>query len=92
MAQDTTPETDKRTDAEKRRAAYTAGERRLREAHREEFLGLVKQEAERLGVEYVPRKTEEEKAEEALNALLSAHPGLAAKVAGQQQQPPTAAV
>lgn len=73
------------TDAEKRRKAYAAGEKRLREAHRDEFLQYVQEEARALGVEYKARPTEQEKAQAALDALLAAHPELAA----QFQQPTT---
>lgn len=59
--------------------ARTAAIGRLREAHREEFNALMVEEAEKRGVKWTPRLTEEEKAEKALRELLAAHPELAEK-------------
>ena len=72
--------TTEATDAEKRRQAYNAAERKLREKYRGEFIELVKAEALKLGVVYEPRKTESEKAEAKLAELLAAHPELRDKV------------
>lgn len=74
------------SEAELRRRAYAAGEKRLREAHRDEFLQYVQQEAAALGVEYKPRPTATEKAQAKLEALLSEHPELREQLA----QAPTA--
>jgi hypothetical protein len=61
---------------QKRRAAYSAAETRLRENHAEEFRTLVTEEATARGVEYVFRLTEEEKAAKQLADLLAKYPGL----------------
>lgn len=79
-----TPAPEAKTESALRREAVAAAEKRLREAHREEFDGFVQQEAANRGVTYQRRLTDEEKAEQKLNELLAAHPGLAAKVSGQQ--------
>lgn len=68
------------SEAELRRRAYAAGEKRLREAHRDEFLQYVQQEATALGVEYKPRPTAAEKAQAKLEALLTEHPELRAQL------------
>jgi cellobiose-specific phosphotransferase system component IIA len=68
-----------------RREAVAAAERRLREAHREEFDGLVQQEAANRGVTYQRRLTDEEKALQKLRQLLNDHPGLADQVAAPAQ-------
>lgn len=73
--------TTEKTEAELRRAAYNAAESRLREKYRDEFIGLVKEEATARGVVYEPRKTAVEKAEEKMQALLAEFPDLAAKFA-----------
>jgi hypothetical protein len=77
-------ETTEQTEVQKRRAAYSAAEQRLREAHHDEFRALVKEEADKLGVTYVFRKTEAERAEETLNKLLTDHPELRDRVVGEQ--------
>lgn len=74
------PKAVEKTDAEKRRAAYNTAERQLREKYRDEFIGLVRAEAEKLGVVYEPRKTDSEKAAEQLASLLAAHPELRSQV------------
>ena len=68
-----------KSDVEKRRIAYNLAETRLKDLHRDAFIGLVKEEAAKLGVTYEPRKTAEEKAEDRVRALLAEFPGLADK-------------
>lgn len=68
-----------KSDVEKRRIAYNLAETRLKDLHRDEFIGLVKEEASKLGVTYEPRKTAEEKAQDKIKALLDEFPGLADK-------------
>ena len=51
----------------------------MKDLHRDEFIGLVKEEASKLGVTYEPRKTAEEKAQDKIKALLDEFPGLADK-------------
>lgn len=65
----------------KLRAAYSAATKRLREENLDRFNELRAEEAKRLGVEWSPRPTAEQKAEAELEALLAAHPNLAEKVA-----------
>lgn len=92
MTQDSTPEVEPTTEGtesadEKRssllRKAYGAATTRLREQYRTEFDALYSQEAEALGVEYTPRLTAEQKAEQQMQALLAEFPHLAEKVAQQ---------
>lgn len=77
---DTTPEV---SDTQKKRAAYSAAEQRLREKYADEFKALVNEEAATRGVTYTFRKTEEERAREKYAELLAQFPDLA-------QQPPQA--
>lgn len=74
-------ETTDASEVQKRRAAYSAAETRLREAHHDEFRALVKEEADRRGVTYVFRKTETERAAAQLEQLLADHPELRERVA-----------
>lgn len=64
----------------KLRQAYSTATTRLREQYRTEFDDLYSQEAEALGVDYTPRPTAEQKAEQELTALLEQFPHLAEKV------------
>lgn len=61
--------------------AYSAASARLREEHRKQFDALYVEEAAKLGVEYKPKPTEEEKAEQQLRELLAQHPNLRSKIA-----------
>jgi hypothetical protein len=45
-----------------RNAAYSSAERRLRDAHPEEFQALLQEETEKLGLEYKPRMSAQERA------------------------------
>lgn len=74
-------DTTEQTEAQKRRAAYSAAETRLREAHLDEFKTLVMEEASNRGVTYVFRKTEVERAAEQLRQLLTDHPELREQIA-----------
>jgi len=65
------------------RQAYGAATTRLRESHREEFDRLYAAEATQRGVEYTPRLTAEQKAEQEFQRLLEQYPHLAEK-AGKQ--------
>lgn len=76
MSETTTDDT-----VQKRRAAYSAAEARLREENHDRFRALVKEEADKRGVTYVFRKTEAERAAEALDKLLADHPELRERVA-----------
>jgi hypothetical protein len=82
--------TEAKTESALRREAVAAAEKRLREAHRDEFDGYVQQEATSRGVTYKRRLTDEEKAEQQLNDLLAAHPTLAQKFAAPAVDAPTA--
>lgn len=76
-----TPEVETTVDkAGAQRRAYGAATATLREKHREEFNTLMKAECAALGVEWSPRPTEAEKAKQALDALLAAHPELREQV------------
>lgn len=63
-----------KTDDQKKRDARRAAERALREAHAEEFRALLEAEHEARGVEYRPRLSEEEKAEQTVKDLLAQFP------------------
>lgn len=74
-------EQDSTTDrANRLRKAYTNATTRLRESRREEFDALYAEEAQKLGVDYTPRPTAEQKAEQEFDALLAAYPHLANKI------------
>lgn len=70
------PPTDKSERSQKLRSAYTQANTALRESHREEFERLYQQKAQALGVDYKPRPTAEQKAEEQMAALLNEYPHL----------------
>jgi Zn/Cd-binding protein ZinT len=82
---DTTPAAE-HSEVQKKRAAYSAAETRLREKYAAEFKEMVNEEAAARGVTYTFRKTEEERAAAQLADLLAKHPNLAAQVPA----PPTA--
>lgn len=67
-------ETTQTTDAQKRQQARGKAQTRLNEKYRDELIALTKEEAEKLGVEYSPRKTEQEKAADKVRELLGSLP------------------
>lgn len=69
------------------RAAYGAATKRLREAHRDEFNEYQKEEAKKLGIDWSPKPTAEEKARAQFQELLAQHPGLASEVGAAAVQP-----
>lgn len=92
--QSTAPQTEQpaaepkpQSDTQKRRAAYSAAEARLRENHLDEFKALVNEEAASRGVTYVFRMTDEERAAQQLRDLLAKYPGLGQQVDGATPQP-----
>lgn len=74
MAEAQTPEQAER--ASKLRKAYGSATTLLREQYRDEFEALYTQEAEALGIEYHPRPTPEQRAEQEMNDLLEKFPHL----------------
>lgn len=62
------------------RKAYTAASARLRDAHKEEFISLQKEEAQKLGLDWQPRKSKAEKDREQINKLLTENPDLYAEL------------
>ena len=76
----TTPAVEEQSDAAKRRNAVNAAMIRLRDNHRDEFIALATEEAEKVGVTYTPKKTAEEKAAEQMAALLAEFPHLREQV------------
>ena len=62
------------------RATYDMATQRLREAHPEEFVKFRKEAAEELGVEWEPRLTPEQRAEQDFDALLEKFPHLRERV------------
>ena len=78
---DSTPITTKKDDdSAKMRKAYGSAMTRLREAHRDEFNVFQAEEAKKLGIDWKPKATAEEKAAAEVDRLLAAHPSLAAHV------------
>lgn len=73
--------TDSNDRNTKIRQAYSAAAKRLREAHKQEFDTLQAEEAQRLGVDWKPRPTNEDKAARQFAELLRDNPGLAEKFA-----------
>lgn len=81
MSDSTTNET-----ATAQRKAYGLAQKRLREAHRDEFNAFMKEEAKALGVDWSPKPTEAEKAAAEMEALLTAHPELRERFAPQAEE------
>lgn len=80
-------EAPKQPDAQTlRRQAYSAANAELREQNKDQFRALVKKHADRLGVTYEFRKTDEEKAAEQLAELVAKYPHLATGLQQPQQQ------
>lgn len=79
-AKQKTPDTDaaERKDAVKGRL-YTKATARLREAHQPEFQAYLAEEYAEAGLEYKPRLTPEQKAEQAIAVILAEHPSLREK-------------
>lgn len=69
---DATPSTDSLKGQ-----AFVAANRRLREAHPDEWKELHREEWERRGLKWDPRPTKEEREEQQLRELVAAHPKLA---------------
>lgn len=65
------------TDANKLRKAYGTATQMLRDKHRDDFNALYSKEAAKLGVEWKPRATGEEKAAKQLMSILGEYPALA---------------
>ena len=63
------------------RKAYGTATQHLRDNHRDEFNKLYSAEAAALGVEWSPRQTPEEKAEQAFDTLLRDYPFLRDRLA-----------
>lgn len=83
-------ETDETTDAErekKLRAAYALATKRLRDAHKAEFLKHQADAAKELGVDWKPRKSKEERAREQVTKLLADHPAIKQELLGKPWNP-----
>lgn len=65
-------------------------QKRLREAHPEEYEAFKVEAAEELGVTYKRRKTAEEKARETLAAILREHPSVRAELVDEISKQTTA--
>jgi hypothetical protein len=61
-------------------AAYAAANKRLREENLDRFRELQVEEARNRGIDYTPKPTAEEKAEQQLADLLAANPALRQRV------------
>jgi hypothetical protein len=73
---ESTTEQEQQDRASKLRKAYTNAQASLRTIHRDEFDRLYQEEAQKLGVDYTPKPSAEQKAEEQINTLLSEYPHL----------------
>lgn len=58
------------------RAAYTAANRKVREAHHEEFIQFQIEECKARGLDWKPRETPEQKASSEFDRLLAEYPFL----------------
>ncbi len=65
--------------------AYTTATQELRKAHRDEFNDLYQKYAAEAGVEWSPRLTPEQKAEQEFDRLVTEYPHLAERFAQQEQ-------
>lgn len=74
MSESSTPET--KTSEQLLRESYSAAERRLRLAHPDEFNTLRAEEAKARGLEWAPKKTKEQAAQEQLDAIYADFPDL----------------
>jgi hypothetical protein len=66
------------------RKAYSLATKRLREAHQDEFNGLYTAEAKKLGHEWTPRPSDEQKAVEELDTILAKFPHLKERLVGPE--------
>lgn len=69
-------DTEKAERSTKLRTAYTQANTALREKYRDEFERLYQEKAEALGVDYKPRPTAEQRAQEQMEAILNDYPHL----------------
>ena len=69
---------DEQTDTRQKglNKAYGAASTRLRAAHKSEFETYYREEADRLGIDYKPRRTPEKRAEDEMRALIEKFPHL----------------
>jgi hypothetical protein len=77
---ETTPDTQAEDSKVLTRKAYSQATSRLREAHRDEFNQYMAEEATKLGFEWSPRLSPQEKALKDVQAILAEHPDLADRV------------
>jgi hypothetical protein len=68
-----------RDDKALKREAYGAATSRLRDKYRSEFNTLMQEEASKRNIDWRPRPTEVQKAEQQLNDLLAQFPELATR-------------
>jgi hypothetical protein len=76
-------ETESTGNAERDRLmsqAYGVAQKRLREAHKDEFNGYYAEECKARGIDWVPKKSKQEQALDQITGLLSAYPDLAEKL------------
>lgn len=68
------------------RKTYDVATQRLRERFPEEFIDLRKEAAKELGVEWEPRMTAEQRAEQEFNRLVTEYPHLAEQLRQREDQ------
>lgn len=71
--------------------AYSAAQKELREAHKDEFNGYYQKQCALRGIEWTPRKSKAEQALDTIQDLLTEYPGiaeaLAERLAAQAAEP-----
>jgi hypothetical protein len=81
MTSETAPEMTAEERDKRLQKAYTAATQALREIHRDEFNDLYSVHAEKHGVEWKPRLSAEQKAEQEFDRLLRDFPHLVDRIA-----------
>lgn len=77
------------SDAERKEAlrkTYDIATQKLRERFPEEFIDLRKEAAKELGIEWEPRMTAEQRAEQEFNRLVEEYPHLAEQLRQREDQ------
>ena len=79
---------DSKKDREKALGkAYSKATATLRDRHRDEFNGLYQAEAKEAGIDWSPKLTDEQKAEQELAKIIETYPHLAERLAVAEVAP-----
>lgn len=68
------------------RKSYDMATQRLRKANEEDFIKFRREAAEELGIEWEPRLSQEQRAEQEFDALLEQYPHLADRIAERTRE------